>query len=442
MRVQQIGDVQTRLRFSPCQRLDLVEAHALVVQQRSHAVGRFLVQLDRRQEEVAGRHGRDDADVRVRMGVDHAHIELVIDRLQEVAQVVRKRRVLGRLTFEPEQRIGGGHQHEAVTRHLRARRGHQQIGGGVRQRGALRLRDRTAEIPLVVEVDRQNAVPLPDAVLSQQGRDGRLADTSLLVRENEGLHGLLLLVRTGVEEADTRRTRRIVRVAGLDGRGSEPRAGQAGERSRRAEAVRRTCRLDHRTGSRCGARRNAFHGELAALLALARKEAHDPPGIRTITAEHLAYNAVSESTQPTARLGGTQGTRHPVLQKPSSPRPQGLRCPEAEPATSNGRGLFLWVGECGLARYSTAQRSSSRGIGIGHPDRCGEQTSPGSGIDASEQQFSNACMRLVHPITSHSLATPSYQPARRMPASSRLPSVYFVQESPWRRLLRALRLGR
>jgi len=70
--------------------------------------------------------------------------------------------------------------------------------------------------------------------------------------------------------------------------------------------------------------------------------AHDRSGIRAIAPRRLAYNRVFDSTKPAVRLGGTQGTRHPVLQKPSSPRPQGLRCPEAEPATSNGRGLFLW----------------------------------------------------------------------------------------------------
>ena len=97
---------------------------------------------------------------------------------------------------------------------------------------------------------------------------------------------------------------------------------------------------------------------------MADEKAHDPPGIRTIAVRRLAYNAVFDSTQPTARLGGTQGTRHPVLQKPSSPRPQGLRCPEAEPATSNGRGLFLWVrgrGARPIQRLTAPIYSNTRG---------------------------------------------------------------------------------
>ena len=95
--------------------------------------------------------------------------------------------------------------------------------------------------------------------------------------------------------------------------------------------------------------------------------AHDQSGIRSITPRRRAYNRVFDSTEPTARLGGTQGTRHPVLQKPSSPRPQGLRCPEAEPATSNGRGLFLWARGDGPARYSAALRFSHGGNRNGSP---------------------------------------------------------------------------
>ncbi len=93
----------------------------------------------------------------------------------------------------------------------------------------------------------------------------------------------------------------------------------------------------------------------------------------------------------------------------------------------------------------TAQRATHRtaALGVSHPTVAESRRPPESGVDASEQQFSNACMRFVHPVTSHPLATPRCQPARRMLAPSRLPSVYSVlHESPWRRLLRALRLGR
>ena len=66
----------------------------MVMQQRPHAVDRFLVELDRAEHKVAGGQCRDQADVRVRVGVDQAHVELVIDGLEEVAQVARKRGVL------------------------------------------------------------------------------------------------------------------------------------------------------------------------------------------------------------------------------------------------------------------------------------------------------------------------------------------------------------
>jgi hypothetical protein len=65
-----------------------------------------------------------------------------------------------------------------------------------------------------------------------------------------------------------------------------------------------------------------------------------------------------------------------------------------------------------------------------------------SGIDAPDQQFSNACMRLVHPITSQPIPAQQHQPARRMPTPSRLPSIYPTQASAWRRLLRVLGLDR
>ena len=117
-----------------------------------------------------------------------------------------------------------------------------------------------------------------------------------------------------------------------------------------------------------------------------------------------------------------------------------VRKPSPPPAMVAGFSYGLAsVGSLDTAPHSARPAGA---LGSATPTVVGSRHPPESGIDASEQQFSNACMRLVHPITSHSLATPSYQPARRMPASSRLPSVYFVQESPWRRLLRALRLGR
>ena len=42
-------------------------------------------------------------------------------------------------------------------------------------------------------------------------------------------------------------------------------------------------------------------------------------------------------------IGRNAGNPSPSAREPSSLRPQGPRCPEAEPATRNGRGLFLWL---------------------------------------------------------------------------------------------------
>ena len=92
-------------------------SRAAVLQQRPYTVDRLLVELDRRQDEVAGGERSNEADVRVRVGVDQAHVELVVDRLEEVAQVACEWRVQRSLALKGEQRIAGGDEDEAFRGH-------------------------------------------------------------------------------------------------------------------------------------------------------------------------------------------------------------------------------------------------------------------------------------------------------------------------------------
>jgi len=135
---------------------------------------------------------------------------------------------------------------------------------------------------------------------------------------------------------------------------------------------------------------------------------------------------------------------------PSPSAPEAVFASSSRAAMSGSRArhqqwsrAFLMDRGYGLARFSAARRSSNSGIlGSAAPTVVGSRHPPESGIDEAEPLLSNAHMRLVHPITSQRNRTPRYQAARRMPAPSRLPSVYPTQASAWRRLLRALGLDR
>ena len=80
---------------------------------------------------------------------------------QEVAQVARERGVQCRLALEAEQARSRRHQHEAARAGTDAARlGQQPVGGDVGRHGAPgRQQQRLAEVALVVEVDRQHALP-------------------------------------------------------------------------------------------------------------------------------------------------------------------------------------------------------------------------------------------------------------------------------------------
>lgn len=97
-----------------------METHALMVQQRAHAIDRFLVQLERRQQVGGVRERGDDPDVRVRIRVDHAHIEVWIDRAKEGAKIAGKGRMQPGLALEQHQRIGSRHENVILVRNAGA----------------------------------------------------------------------------------------------------------------------------------------------------------------------------------------------------------------------------------------------------------------------------------------------------------------------------------
>jgi len=78
--LHQRGQQAEQLQPGVEHRLDAAHADALVVEQPGHAVERLLVELDRREHEVGGDECRDDADVRVGVGVDDAGVELPVHR--------------------------------------------------------------------------------------------------------------------------------------------------------------------------------------------------------------------------------------------------------------------------------------------------------------------------------------------------------------------------
>ena len=82
-------------------------------------------------------------------------------------------------------------------------------------------------------------------------------------------------------------------------------------------------------------------------------------GLIAVTCRHCTciqqtvIDYILRSTESTAQLGGIQGTRTPVLKEPSSLRPQGPRCPEAEPATRFWSRAFLMDSEVHPCRCSS-----------------------------------------------------------------------------------------
>ena len=159
-----------------------------MVQQAVHTLHRFLIQLYRRQHEVGRRQRRDDPDVGAGVGVDHAHVELLVHDCEEVAQVARERCVVRGLQLQHRQRRVAGHHHQVRARHHRHRLGQEAVCGDAGVMNPARSSHRAAEIALVVEVDSQHALAMLGKVVRHQRRNGRLADATLLVGEHECLH--------------------------------------------------------------------------------------------------------------------------------------------------------------------------------------------------------------------------------------------------------------
>ena len=123
------------------------------------------------------------------MRVDHARVELLIGIQQELAEIAGELVVQRGLPFQHQQHVGGGHQHERTTGDTRPTGRQQLLGRRRREHGPLRQADRAGHVALVIKVDGEHSFALASEVLRQEGRDGRLADASLLIGENECLHG-------------------------------------------------------------------------------------------------------------------------------------------------------------------------------------------------------------------------------------------------------------
>lgn len=80
-RPDQLGQQPDQSQLGSEDGVDLVDADSRVMQERPHDVDGFLIQLDRRDDEVSRCEGSDEADVRIGIGIDDASIELSVDRL-------------------------------------------------------------------------------------------------------------------------------------------------------------------------------------------------------------------------------------------------------------------------------------------------------------------------------------------------------------------------
>ena len=169
-------------------RLDLAQAHPVVTQKAADAVHRLLVELHRRQREVGGGERGDDPDVRIRVGVDHADVERVVDGTQEGPELAGEWRVQGRLALEAKERPIARNQHEGPLGQGGRGTGHQGIGRHGRDRDATGQAQGLGEVALVVEVDGQDAAAAMGEVMRQQRGHRALADAALLIAQNHCLH--------------------------------------------------------------------------------------------------------------------------------------------------------------------------------------------------------------------------------------------------------------
>lgn len=266
----------------------------------------------------------------------------------------------------------------------------------------------------------------------------------------------LLRGQNGVEEANTRRTRTIVRVSGPDGRGPRLRAGlwpkRRGERVGSIIQPGRTAVREEirQNSSLCSATRphqshtarrpsNAFHGKLIDSTD-GRREGTRSAGYSNDLGQAPRLQCILRQHATDRTIGRNAGN-------PSTSAAEAVVASSSRAAMSGSRARHQQWSRAFLMGF---RLTGSRDTALVPQRDSGSLASavvesrhpPESGIDVSDQQFSNTCVRLVHPITSQPLPTPRYQPARRMSAPSRLPSIYPTQASAWRRLLRVLGLDR
>ena len=185
----QIGKQPQKLQF----RVQALLHTAHFVEELENTVERLLFQFQRGKNVRGVCHRSRGPYVRRRIGVDDAEIELVVERLQGVVEVQNERLVICYArTFELHQVVVRRHQHEGRIKLFSARdfRVHKELSGRNRSDAAFaRMRERVGRVPLLVEVEHQDAQPaLERSIKGELAGHHGLSDTALLIHDRESLH--------------------------------------------------------------------------------------------------------------------------------------------------------------------------------------------------------------------------------------------------------------